>query len=95
MQNGFAELRRAIRVDAAVVDLAFGAHNLRAAHGASLRHVKDFVAARMLFVVDDFDDLRNHVAAAFHLHPVADLHAQALDFIQVVQRGIPHRRAAD
>ena len=37
---------------------------------------------------------RNHVAAALDQHRVADLHAQPLDFVFVVQRGARHRDAA-
>ena len=52
-------------------------------------------AARVVLVLDHLRDFGNHVAAALHLHPVADLHAQALDFIHVVQGGVADRRAAD
>ena len=49
----------------------------------------------MIFVFDHLRDLGDHVAAALDLHPVADLHAQALDLVHVVQGGVADGRAAD
>ena len=49
----------------------------------------------MLLVVDDRDNFRNHVPAALNLYPVADLHAETLDLIHVVQRGARYGRAAN
>ena len=49
----------------------------------------------MIGVLDHFDNLGNHIAAALHLDPVADLQAQPLNEVGVVQRGAAHRRAAD
>ena len=82
-----------IGIDAAMVGLALGAHHVPAAYRTALRHVKFACAARLAFI--HLDDLRNHVAAAFDQHPVADPHAQPLDLVHVVQRGAAHRSAAD
>ena len=49
----------------------------------------------MVFIINDLRHFRNYIPATLHLHPVANLHAQALDLIHVVQRGISHRCAAD
>ena len=95
MQNGLAQLRRAICIDTAVVDFAFGTDNLCAAHRTAFRHVKSLVPARVIFVVDDLRDFGDHVAAALHLHPIANLDAQTLDLIHVVQCGVSDGRAAD
>src|SRR5579871_3899554 len=95
MQNGAEQFGGAVGVDAAVVDFAFGADNLRAAYGALLRHNELASAAGMIFVVDDLRDFRDHVAATLDLHPVADLYSQALDLIHVVQRGIADGCTAD
>src|SRR5207237_10043782 len=40
-------------------------------------------------------DFAYPIAAALDLHPSADLHAQALDLVHVVQSGISHRGPAD
>ena len=39
----------------------------------------------MLGILHDLGHLRNHIAAALHLHPVADPQAHALDPVRVVQ----------
>ena len=49
----------------------------------------------MVGVFDNFDDFGNHVAAALDLDPVAELEAQALDEVGVVQRGAADGGAAD
>ncbi len=49
----------------------------------------------MVFVFDHARDFGDHVAAALDFHPVADLHAQALDLVHVVQGGAADRGAAD
>ena len=95
VQNGSEQFRGAVGVDAAVVDLAFGANDFRSAHRALLGHHEFFCAARMIFVFDDLRDFRNHVAAALDLHPVADLHAEALDLVHVVQGRVADGGAAD
>ena len=51
--------------------------------------------ARMILVLDHLRNLGDHVAAALDLHPVADLHAQPLDLVHVVQRGVADGRSAD
>ena len=49
----------------------------------------------MIFILDDLRNFWNHVTAALHLHPVADLYAQALDLVHVMQRGVANGCAAD
>ena len=49
----------------------------------------------MVFVFDHPSDFGDHVAAALDFHPVANLHAQALDFVHVVQSGAADRGSAD
>ena len=95
VQDALAQLRRAVRIHAAMIGLALGAHDVAAAHRAVFRHVKMLLAARMLLVVEHLHDLGNDVAAALDLHPVADEHAEPLDFIHVVQRGAADGGAAD
>src|SRR5207253_11340872 len=75
--------------------LAFYSHHLFASFRTTLRHVKSFVAARMVFIVDDLNHFGNHVAATFDHHPVADLHFQAINLILIMERGPRHGGAAD
>ena len=49
----------------------------------------------MLLIIDNLGYLRNHVAAALHLHPIANFHAQPFDLVHVMQRGVSHRCASD
>src|SRR5437764_134295 len=95
MQDRLAKFCRALLVDAAMVGLAFCAHHVSAAYWTLLRHVKRFVPARVLFIVDNFRHLRDDVAAALDLNPIADLYPQTLDLIHVMQRGTAHGGAAD
>ena len=97
MQDGLPQFGRTIRIDAAVIHLAFRPHNLGSTHRTLLRHFKFFKVGRtrMVFIINHLRHFRNYIPAALHLHPVANLHAQALDLIHVVQRGISHRCAAD
>ncbi len=78
-----------------MVCLAFHSYHVAVALRAPLRHVEVLVAARVVFVVDDLDHLGDHVAASLHHYPVADLHAQALDLVHVVQRSPAHGGAAN
>ena len=41
----------------------------------------------MIFVVDDLNDLGDHIAAPFYQYPIADFYPQAINFVLVVQRG--------
>ena len=45
------------------------------------------VAPRVFFVVDDFGDLGDDVAAALNGDKVADAHAETTDLVGVVERG--------
>ena len=63
-----------------------------AAFGAFLGHVK---RAAILRLLHDLDDVRDDFAGALDQHGVADLQAEALDFVHVVQRGAADGDAAD
>src|SRR5262252_4989152 len=95
MQNGALQLCRAIGIDAAVVGLSGCAHDVAAADRTMFRHLKAFVAPRMILVLDNFDNLGDHIPAAFDLNPVADFYAQALDLVHVVKRGARDSSAAN
>ncbi len=51
--------------------------------------------AAVLALFDHANHLGNHVAGALHQHRIADLHAEPLDFVFVVQRRARNRHAAD
>ena len=87
VEQALAQARGAVDVDAAIVGFALGADHFAVALRAMRREVKGAAAAWMLLVVDHLDDFGNDVAAAFHFHKVADLEAEALDLVGVVQRG--------
>ena len=53
------------------------------------------MAARVLFVVDDVRHLGDHVSAALDFHPVADLHPESFDLVQVVQGGAANGGTSD
>src|SRR5271165_3316051 len=95
MQNRPLQFRRAIRIHTAMVGLARSTHHVAAAYRTMLGHFELLMTARMVFILDDFHNFWNDIAAAFHLNPVADLHAQLLDEVHVVQGGARNRRAAD
>ena len=78
-----------------MVRLARRSHYIAAAHRAMRGHLELVVAARMFLILHHFHHFRNHIAAAFHLDPVADLHSQPLDLIQVVQGGARNGRPAN
>ena len=95
VQDALAQLRRAVGVDAAVVGFAFDADDVASAFGAAFGHVKLAVSARVVLVVDNLHDLRNNVAAALDQDVVADLDAEIVDEVHVVQRGAGDGGAAD
>ena len=78
-----------------MVCFPFRAHHLAAAHRTLRRHVKRLMPARMVFIFYNPDNLRDHIAAALDFHPIADFHAQPLDFIHVVERRPAHRCSAN
>ena len=92
MQQRLLAFGRAARIDAAVGDFFGVLVNPAVAFRASLGN--DDFAARLPFL-DDLDDVRDHFAGALDDHGVADVQAQPLDFIHVVQRGTADRDAAD
>src|SRR5262249_13293676 len=95
VQDGFAQFRGTLLVHAAVIGLAFGPHDMPAANGTLLRHLEALAATRMLVIVNDARDLGDYIASTFDFHPVADLHAQALDLVHVVQSGPAYGCSAD
>src|SRR5206468_559559 len=82
MQDRPQKLGGAVRVDAPVVNFAFGSDNFRRADRALLRSFNFNVSAWMIFV--DLDDFGNHVATTLDSDPVADLQTEALDFVHVM-----------
>src|SRR6185437_6201481 len=95
MQDRLPQLRWAIRIHAPMVRLALGAHHLAAAHRALRWHVEPLMPAGVGIIIYNPYNLRDHIAAAFHFHPIADLHAEPLDLIHVVKSGTAHSRPAD
>ena len=92
MQDGFLQPRRAVGVDAAAGRFAFFPHHFAAADRAMFGHAERPALAAL---AHDAHHFRNHVAAAFHQHTIADLDSQPLDFVFVVQRGARDGDAAD
>src|SRR5438270_4175476 len=78
-----------------MIGFAFHTHHVAAAFGTPLRHMKYLVAARMVFIGNNFHDFGNHVTAAFDHYPVADLHFQTINLILIVKRGSRHRGTPD
>ena len=85
----------AIDVDAAVVDFTFGADDFAVALRAVGGEVEFPGAARVILVLDDFDDFGDDVAAALDFDVVADEEAEALDFVGVVEGGAADGGASD
>ncbi len=92
VEDGFAQLGRAVGVHAAVVGLALGAHDNTAALGTLLGDWNRFFG---LAVRLDINNFRNDVTAAFYSHGVTDVYSQTVNFIPVVKRGAGHSRPAD
>jgi hypothetical protein len=92
MQNRLLEPRRAVDVDAAAGGLALFAHHRAAANRARFGHAERLAHGALRA---DPHHLGNHVAAALDDHLVADLQAQPLDLVFIVQRGAGHGHAAD
>src|SRR5215469_2024518 len=78
-----------------MVRLALGSYDLPAAFRTVCRKLERPISARMILVVDDLNDLGNHVATALHQYPIADLHAESIYLVLVVQGGSLHSRPAD
>src|SRR4051812_19134119 len=95
MQNALTQLGWASRIHAAMICFAFHTHHMAAALGAPLWHMEYLVAARVLFVGNNFHDFGNHVTAAFDHHPIADLHLQPIYLILVMKRCSRDRGAAN
>ncbi len=73
--------------------ILFAGHR-RSAHGTLLRHAPRLLAAGAPFW-NWPDDLRNHIARPFHLHPVALTKILGDDEVFVVERRQFHYHAAD
>src|SRR5690349_15683762 len=95
MQNGLSQLGWTLLIHTAMVGFAFGTDNMPAADWTSVRHFERLVPARVAFVLNYPRDLGDNVATAFDFDPIADLHAQALNLIHVVQCRAAHGRTAD
>src|SRR5207244_1464394 len=78
-----------------MVDFSLRTYHLGAADRTFLRHVKRFMPTWMRFVLDDTRNFGNHISTALDLYPVADLYAQTLDFVHVMQSSPADRGAAD
>src|SRR5262249_19430090 len=78
-----------------MIGLALHAYHVAAAFRATLRHLEGLVATRMIFVVDDFNDFRDYVAAALDQDPISDFDTQALDLILIVQGSAADCGSAD
>src|SRR5947209_11982902 len=84
MQQGFLAFGGAGSVYAAVGDFAFGAMDGAAALGTIFWHAEGLAVGALL---GDFEDVRDHFAGALDEDGVADLQAEAIDFVHVVQGG--------
>src|SRR6266576_3008639 len=92
MQQRFFALRGAGGVYAAVGDFAFGAMDGAAALGTIFWHAEGLAVGTFL---GDFEDVRDHFAGALDEDGVADLQAEAIDFVHVVQGGTTDSDASD
>src|SRR5436309_11895554 len=95
MQNRFSQLGRAFLIHAAMVRFPLDTYDIAAAYRAVLRHHEMACATGMLAVVNYACDLGDDIAPTLDLHPIADLHAQPLDLIHVVERGPAYGGSAD
>lgn len=88
MQNRLLALRRAEQPPgAAVISLAFFAHDVAAANGALLGHRK---RRRVAFATLEYDrnHLGNHIARPAHHHRIPDAYILAPHLVLVVQGGV-------
>src|SRR6267154_6768955 len=92
MQQGFFALGRAGGVDAAVGYFAFGAMDGAAAFGTIFWHAEGLAIGAFF---GDFEYVRDYFAGALDEDGVADLQAEAIDFVHVVQRGTADSDASD
>ena len=83
---------RARGVHATVSNLALDVVNRAVAFGTMLGHAKRLAVLPFL---DHFQDVRNHFAGALDQHGVADLQAEPLDLIHIVERGTADSDASD
>jgi hypothetical protein len=87
MQEAFHQARGAVGVHTTVVDLTFGLDDFAAADRAAFREVEFLFAARVVLVLDDFDDLGDDVTAALDFDVVTNKETKALYLVGVVQGG--------
>ena len=95
MQQAFAQLGRTLRIHAAMVCFACGAQNFPAAFRTMAGKLERARSAWVIFVRHDFDDLGDHIPAALHQHPIADLYSEPIDLVLIVQGGAFHRCPPD
>ncbi len=84
VQHGLFALRRASGVHASVSHFPVHVMNRAVALGTMLRHAKRLA---VLSFFHDFQNVRNDFARALDQHGVADLQAQPLDLIHIVECG--------
>src|ERR1700751_5286205 len=95
MQHLFANASRARIIDAAPGNLSFYALQFRAAHREGRREDDFLTSSRMLLVPDDFNDLRDDVAASLDLDGVSDSYSQSVNLVGVVQSSARNRGPPD
>ena len=94
VNDRFEDTRRARDVGAVRHHLVLRVLDLRAAAGAALRHLVRLLRTGAL-VLDGPEDLRDHLARASHLDPVALTNVLGRDQLGVVQGGVRDGDAAD
>ena len=92
MNQRLFALARTCRIHAAVGHLVRILVNAAAAIRAARRHHNRAPVGALL---DDLEDVRDHFPGALDQHRIADLKAQPLDLVHVVQRRAAHGDAAD
>ena len=96
MTDALSRLRRALRIRAAVRDLALGVLDRAAAFGAAFGHhelgIRLVLRARLVLHAND---LGYHVTGALDDDAISHSHIETAHLVEVVQRRAADRRAAD
>ncbi len=92
MPDRFLQSSRAVDIDASAGRFAFFPHHAAPAYGAYFRDAEDPPVSTLHL---DPNHFRNHIAASFHHHRIADLQSKPRDLVFVMQRGPRYRHAAD
>jgi hypothetical protein len=87
-------LRGAIRRHATRHHFPFGTRHDAAAHRTLLRHLETLLRSHTPRL-NHFEHFRDHVAALFDKHPIADAHVEPFDLVFVVQGGAGDGAARD